>query len=886
MSSHCLVHFPPSSSSSKFLNPKFKKFPKPSKFRSISSQIQTPESENDEKNKKNLNFNNLNFLKLTVTLTVISASLPQPATAVTAAGKKRAPRKASTKKVEALSTEEVKSWIEGLPIVSERIPYTEIAELKNLGMLKHIVKPSAVELRERAVAVLVVLEDSRVLRTVLPNVESDRKFWGLWDELKIENLCVNAYSPPVKVPEMPLSVLARIWLSLPFHKPLVEFFNRFQPKKKSKKELQLREARMQLQRQKKEEVVKTMKEREMIERNERNKKREAENEKRMRRRKEYKEKMVEVKANAFFNTTFWTRMAKDKMAINGIGVLFFVIFYRTVVVSYKKQKKDYEDRIKIQKADAEERRKMKEMEAEMGWSEAGGDEDESELVKEGEENPYLKMTKEFMKSGARVRRAQNRRLPQYLERGVDVKFTDVAGLGKIRLELEEIVKFFTHGEMYRRRGVKIPGGILLCGPPGVGKTLLAKAVAGEAGVNFFSISASQFVEIYVGVGASRVRSLYQEAKENAPSVVFIDELDAVGRKRGLIKGSGGQERDATLNQLLVCLDGFEGRGEVITIASTNRPDILDPALVRPGRFDRKIFIPKPGFIGRIEILKVHARKKPIAEDVDYEIVASMTDGMVGAELANIVEVAAINMMRDSRTEVTTDDLLQAAQMEERGMLDRKERSKEKWEQVAINEAAMAVAAMNLPNFDNIEYITIAPRAGRELGYVRTMLESIKFNDGMLTRQSLFDHITVQLAPRAADEMWFGKDQLSTIWAETADNARVAARMYMIGGLSDKYRGVSNFWVTDRINEIDLEAMKILNLCYERAKEILQQNKTLMNTLVNELVEKKTLTKEDIVRLVLFHGHAKPIPISVLDIRDAKRKELQEIVCNGKEIDES
>jgi len=450
MSSHCFVHFPPSSSSSKF-----NKFPKPSKFRSISSQIQTPESENDEKNQKNLNFNNLNFLKFTVTLTVISASLPQPATA---AGKKRAPRKASIKKeVEALSIEEVKSWIEGLPIVSERIPYTEIAELKNLGMLKHIVKPSAVELRERAVAVLVVLEDSRALRTVLPNVESDRKFWGLWDELKIDNLCVNAYSPPVKAPEMPLSVLARISLSLPFHKPFVEFFNRFQPKKKSKKELELREARMQLQRQKKEEVVKKMKEREMIERNERIKKREADNEKRMRRRKEYQEKMVQVKANALSKTAFWTSMAKDQMAINTIGVLFFVIFYRTVVLNYKKQKKDYEDRVKIQQADAEERRKMKEMEAEMGWSEAGGGEDESELVKEGEENPYLKMTKEFMKSGARVRRAQNRRLPQYLERGVDVKFTDVAGLGKIRLELEEIVKFFTHGEMYRRRGVKIPG---------------------------------------------------------------------------------------------------------------------------------------------------------------------------------------------------------------------------------------------------------------------------------------------------------------------------------------------------------------------------------------------------------------------------------------------
>ncbi|GMP77996.1 hypothetical protein CsSME_00034092 [Camellia sinensis var. sinensis] len=185
----------------------------------------------------------------------------------------------------------------------------------------------------------------------------------------------------------------------------------------------------------------------------------------------------------------------------------------------------------------------------------------------------------------------------------------------------------------------------------MGKTLLAKVVAGEAGVNFFSISASQFVEIYAGVGASRVRALYQEAKENAPSVVFIDELDAVGRERGLIKGSGGQERDATLNQLLVCLDGFEGRGEVITIASTNRPDILDPALVRPGRFDRKIYIPKPGVIGCMKILKVHARKKPMAEDVDSMAVASMTDGMVGVELANIIEIAAINMMHDGRTEI-------------------------------------------------------------------------------------------------------------------------------------------------------------------------------------------------------------------------------------------
>ncbi|CAL1381416.1 unnamed protein product [Linum trigynum] len=273
------------------------------------------------------------------------------------------------------------------------------------------------------------------------------------------------------------------------------------------------------------------------------------------------------------------------------------------------------------------------------------------------------------------------------------------------------LKFFTLGEMYRRRGVKIPGGILLCGSPSVGKTQLSKVVAGEAGVTFFSTSASQVVEICIGVGASRVRSLNQEARENAPSLVFIEGLDVVGRERGLINGSGGQERNATLNQLLVCLEGFEGRGDVITIAATNRQDILDPALVRPGRIDRKIYIPRPGRIACMEILKVHASKKPMAEDVDYMAVASMTDGMVGVELANIIEVAAINMMRDGRNEITTDDFLQAAQIEERGMLDRKDRSTKTWKKVAINEAAMAVVSLTFLDFRDIEFATISPRAG-------------------------------------------------------------------------------------------------------------------------------------------------------------------------------
>ncbi|KAL8118667.1 putative inactive ATP-dependent zinc metalloprotease FTSHI 2, chloroplastic isoform X2 [Apium graveolens] len=777
--------------------------------------------------------NVIKLVRLSVTLTVVSAAFPQGVNAV-----KVTKRSKNKKTVEAFTPEQLKVWSEGLPVVAKRIAYSEILGLKKEGRLKHIIKPPDVELKQRAEVVLVVLEDSRVLRIVLPSFEVDPKFWVEWDELGIDSVCVNAFSPPVKKPEIPSPYLGFL-LKIP-----EKMFTAVKPKPLSKKALELKRQREQLKRQRDEDLKRTKLEQEMMENAI---KMQRKTEERNRRREQQKirkeESLLRAQRESLRTSSIWDDLAQDKNVTTLLGLLFFYIFYRTVVLSYKKQKKDYEDRLKIEKADAEEKRKMRELEREMLGMEAEDikAETEDEEGAQTEENPYMKMAEQFMKSGARVRKARNGRLPQYMERGMDVKFTDVAGLGKIRLELEEIVKFFTHGEMYRRRGVRIPGGILLCGPPGVGKTLLAKAVAGEAGVNFFSISASQFVEIYVGVGASRVRALYQEARENAPSVVFIDELDAVGRERGLIKGSGGQERDATLNQLLVSLDGFEGRGNVITIASTNRPDILDPALVRPGRFDRKIFIPKPGLIGRVEILKVHARKKPMAVDVDYMAVASMTDGMVGAELANIIEVGAINMMREGRTEITTDDLLQAAQVEDRGMLDRKDRSPEIWKQVAINEAAMAVVAVNFPDLRNIEFLTIAPRAGRELGYVRMKLDHIKFKEGMLSRQSLLDYITVQLAPRAADEFWYGEGQ-----------------------------------------EIDTEALRILNMCYEHAKEILQQNRKLMDAVVDELVLKKNITKEEFSKLVELHGSLRPAPPSILDIRVAKRLEFEDIMMKERE----
>nr|XP_043615047.1 probable inactive ATP-dependent zinc metalloprotease FTSHI 2, chloroplastic [Erigeron canadensis] len=872
MASKCIIaysSFPPYSLSSQFR--KIKQTPNPNSL--IKCNLSKTDTNSESKSRINL----LNLLQISVTLTIISASLPQQPVlaAPKVSNKKRLNKKQKQQQPDSLTPLEWKTWSHGLPVVANRIPYTDILNLKREGRIKNVIRPPGKGLRERAVVVLAVLEDDKVVRIVVPSVESDGKFWEEWDELGIDGICVQAYTPPVKMPEVPapfLGFLARfpLWM-----------YSFVKPKPVSKKVLELRKKREELKKSRSSEML-SMKE-EMVRRE---KAARLQNKMEERKRKmemqkvNYEQSMNEARIKYYRMSNMWKELARDSNVTLGIGLLFFVIFYQTVVLSYKKQKRDYEDRLKIEKAEAEEKRKMKELERGMAGLEPGDDEDDE--GKQGEENPYMKMAQQFMKSGARVRRAQNTRLSQYLERGVDVKFTDVAGLGKIRLELEEIVKFFTHGEIYRRRGVKIPGGILLCGPPGVGKTLLAKAVAGEAGVNFFSISASQFVEIYVGVGASRVRALYQEARDSAPSVVFIDELDAVGRERGLIKGSGGQERDATLNQLLVCLDGFEGRGNVITIASTNRPDILDPALVRPGRFDRKIFIPKPGLIGRVEILKVHARKKPMAEDVDYAAVATMTDGMVGAELANIVEVAAINMMRDGRTEITTDDLLQAAQIEERGMLDKKERSPEIWRQVAINEAAMAVVASNFHDLRNIEFINIAPRAGRELGYVRVKMDHIKFKEGLLSRQSMLDHITVQLAPRAADEIWHGEGQLSTIWAETADNARSAARTFVLGGLSDKYHGVSNFWVADRINDIDAEALRILNMCYECAKEILGKNRKLMDAVVDALVEKRSLNKQEFLNLVELHGCIQPSPPSILDIRAIKRAEMHSMLTKHKE----
>ncbi|KAJ7570661.1 hypothetical protein O6H91_01G130600 [Diphasiastrum complanatum] len=692
------------------------------------------------------------------TLIVATAALFARSSVEQLSGAKKKKGKAG-RKVRTMPLEERAEWTKDLPPVQDRIPYSDVIALKKEEKLKHIIKHPNAALQTRPYQVFVVLDDQRVLRTVLPAADRDSSFWSFWNELKLQEAVIDAYTPappPVELQGWATKgpSLTFLWRIEPFIKQIGRLKDRkkespSKPQTVSQSRLRLLEqAKLERERErvakemqkKREQAQKARAEREAKARafqvQEMKKKQEMERETRLAQKEARKSKVAqEIQSKADWDNFYYT-ISRNEGFRFCLGVFFFWLFYQTIVVGVKKRKQDYEDRIKIEKAEGEERKKLREWERAMETAEAISvtqelnmddmSEIEKQRIEEAQKNPQVQLGLRFMKSGAHVRRAKGRRPPQYLDLDADVKFADVAGLGDIRKELEEIVDFFTYGEKYRRRGSKIPAGILLCGEPGVGKTLLAKAVAGEAGVNFFSISASQFVEIYVGVGASRVRALYSEAKENAPAVVFIDELDAVGRQRGLIGGSGGQERDATLNQLLTCLDGFEGRGDVITIAATNRPDILDTALVRPGRFDRKIFIPKPGVKGRSDILKVHAKNKPMAEEVDYRAVAEMTEGMVGAQLANLVDVAALAVLRDGRSEITTDDLLEAAQLEEGGHPDPFVRSDKLMHTLALQEASMAAVAVNFPDFKEIQLITIVPRMGEEKGLVRFKTDITKF----------------------------------------------------------------------------------------------------------------------------------------------------------------
>lgn len=445
---------------------------------------------------------------------------------------------------------------------------------------------------------------------------------------------------------------------------------------------------------------------------------------------------------------------------------------------------------------------------------------------------------------------------------VRVTFKDVAGVDEAVEELEEIRDFLASPAKFQALGAKIPKGVLLYGPPGSGKTLLARAVAGEAGVPFFSISGSDFVEMFVGVGASRVRDLFEQAKASAPAIIFMDEIDAVGRHRGAGLGGGHDEREQTLNQLLVEMDGFDVKTGVILVAATNRPDILDPALLRPGRFDRQIVVDRPDLNGRRDILKVHTRDKPLADDVDLEVLARRTPGFTGADLANLVNEAALLSARHSKKKLDMEEMEESIDRVIAGP-ERRTRlisDKEK-EIIAYHEAGHALVAHTLPNADPVHKISIIPR-GQALGYTLTLPMEDKY---LVTKGELVDELAMLLGGRVAEEMIF--DEITTGDQNDIEKAtKLARKMVCEFGMSEKLGPLTlgqkqgevflgrDFTThkdySDQIAyEIDKEVRRLVDEAYERAAVILKENRDKLDSIARTLIEKETLEKEELLALL-------------------------------------
>ena len=445
-----------------------------------------------------------------------------------------------------------------------------------------------------------------------------------------------------------------------------------------------------------------------------------------------------------------------------------------------------------------------------------------------------------------------------------VTFADVAGADESKQELEEIIDFLKEPQKFQRLGGKIPKGVLLVGPPGTGKTLLAKAVAGEADVPFFSISGSDFVEMFVGVGASRVRDMFAQAKKNAPCLLFIDEIDAVGRHRGAGLGGGHDEREQTLNQLLVEMDGFDANTNIIVIAATNRPDILDNALLRPGRFDRQVTVSNPDVKGREEILKVHTRKVPLGKDVDLSIVARGTPGFSGADLANLVNEAALLAARKNKLKVSSADFDAAKDKVLMGN-ERKSMAMDEKEKMltAYHEAGHAICSLHVKDTDPIHKATIIPR-GRALGMVQQLPEKDKYS---YTRTQMLSRLTIMMGGRVAEEMKFGYDEVTSGASSDINAATNLARaMVTEWGLSDvlgpiRYSENSNEVflgraVTQNQNMseetarlVDAEIKRLVTDGYEEAKKILQKHKKDWETLAKALIEYETLTGDEIKEIL-------------------------------------
>ncbi|MFO8237573.1 MAG: ATP-dependent zinc metalloprotease FtsH3 [Prochlorococcaceae cyanobacterium] len=464
----------------------------------------------------------------------------------------------------------------------------------------------------------------------------------------------------------------------------------------------------------------------------------------------------------------------------------------------------------------------------------------------------------FGKSKARVQ----------MEPQTQVTFGDVAGIEGAKLELTEVVDFLKNPDRFTAVGAKIPKGVLLVGPPGTGKTLLAKAVAGEAGVPFFSISGSEFVEMFVGVGASRVRDLFEQAKKNAPCIVFIDEIDAVGRQRGAGLGGGNDEREQTLNQLLTEMDGFEGNTGIIIVAATNRPDVLDAALMRPGRFDRQVVVDRPDYNGRLQILQVHARGKTLAKDVDLDKVARRSPGFTGADLANLLNEAAILAARRQLNEISMDEVNDAIERVMAGP-EKKDRvmSEKRKRLVAYHEAGHALVGALMPDYDPVQKISIIPR-GQAGGLTFFTPSEERMESGLYSRAYLQNQMAVALGGRVAEEIVYGDDEVTTGASNDLQQvARVARQMVTRFGMSDRLGPVAlgrsqggmflgrdiaaeRDFSEDTAATIDEEVGQLVAEAYRRATDVLTANRPVLDELAEMLVEKETVDAEDLQELLI------------------------------------
>lgn len=472
----------------------------------------------------------------------------------------------------------------------------------------------------------------------------------------------------------------------------------------------------------------------------------------------------------------------------------------------------------------------------------------------------LNLVLRYMGKGGGVMGVGKSKARTYVQKETGVTFADVAGEEEAKESLQEVVDFLHNPQKYTQIGAKLPKGALLVGPPGTGKTLLAKAVAGEAHVPFFSLSGSEFVEMFVGVGASRVRDLFEEAKKQAPCIIFIDEIDAIGKTRDSSYGGGNDEREQTLNQLLAEMDGFDSASGLLVLGATNRPEVLDPALLRPGRFDRRIIVERPDLKGRVNILKVHARKVMLDETVNFQEIALATSGAVGSDLANMVNEAAILAVKHGRRAVSQKDLQEAVEVVLVGQ-EKKERilSKEERRIVAYHEVGHALVNALEKHSEPVQKITIIPRTMGALGYVMQVPEEEKY---LNSRKELEDMVTGFLAGRAAEEIVFG-DVTTGASNDIEKATQICRAMITQYGMSDKF-GLMGLARTESkylngravldcgdetATEIDHEIMKMLKASYEKAKQMLRENRDVLDRLAGYLIIQETITGKEFMRIM-------------------------------------